>query len=480
MIGFVLGMGVGAAQGVLHPLSLWWALTILLVAIVLLLYRWRVGSREAFILALILLGFALGSWRGEMVRVPAPLSLPFNTTTSFTARVDAPADERESFTYLTVLPQGESSRVRVRVPSYPLYHYCDVLSIKGILTEPRPFLTDQGATFDYPSYLAREKIVAEMTAKEVKLVTPAPFSLRGSLYAFVDMLRASVSRVIPEPAAALGSGMLLGGSNALGKDLSNTFRLAGLSHIVVLSGYNVTIISEFLLRLLSPFARTLRLGGAGLGIILFVVATGGSASALRAGLMALTLLVAKATGREYDAVRALSVATGAMILFNPLTLTADPGFQLSVAATLGLIFFSTPLELRLARFIRIRFIREALATTLAAQVAVLPLILHLSGILSLVSIPLNVLVFPLVPLTMELTAISAFLALIAVPLAFPSAFLATLLLRFIIVMTQLATSLPLSAFPLPIPSMPFVLTIYALAALALYWRYKIHHVATPA
>jgi len=408
--------------------------------------------------------------------MPTPLILPFNTKVSFTAHIVAPPDERESFVYLTVLPQGERSRVRVSVPPYPLYHYGDVLTLSGVLTTPESFLTDQGTVFDYPAYLARDSIVAEMKNAEASLISPAPLSMHSLLYMSIEKLRSRIAHVIPEPAAALGSGMLLGGSNALGKELSNTFRRAGLSHVVVLSGYNVTIVSGFLLRVLTPLSRWLQLSGAGIGILLFVIATGGSASALRAGLMALTLLVARATGREYDAVRALLVATGAMILFNPLTLTADPGFQLSVMATVGLIFFSTPIEVRLVRFIRVQFIREAIATTLAAQLAVLPLIIHLSGIISLISLPLNVLILPLVPLTMALTALSAILAFVTPLLALPSAFCATLLLRFIITATRFAVIIPFSSLTIPASSIGIIICVYVLSGLGLYWRYGAWHI----
>lgn len=471
MFPLVSGLALGAVQGVLFPLSLWWSFTLILTTSTLFLYWRRARSRETLILALFLLGCAFGSWRGEAVRNPVPLGLPFDTPSSFTATVTASPDERESFVYLTVTPTGEHSRVRVRVPLYPKYHYGELLRLSGVLTRPESFLTEQGTSFDYPAYLARSDIVAEMIAGDVEIVAAAPLSLRGGLYSLIDSIRAGVVDVISEPAAALGSGMLLGGSASLGKELSDVFRRVGISHIVVLSGYNVTIVSEFLLRIFSSFSPLFRLSTAGGGIFLFVLATGASASSLRAAFMALTLLVARATGREYDAFRALLVAFGVMVLINPLSLTADPGFQLSVIATMGLIFLSGPIEVRLRRFIPPRFFRELVATTLAAQLAVLPLIIHLSGMVSMLALPLNVLVLPLVPIAMALTALSAFCVLLLPVLALPSAFIATLLLNFIVECARLVDAVPLSAITVPALSMPATLTLYTSIVLALYLRY---------
>ena len=271
--------------------------------------------------------------------------------------------------------------------------------------------------------------------------------------------------------------MLLGYSASLGKDLSDIFRRVGISHIVVLSGYNVTIVSEFLLRAFSYFLPLVRFSAASGGIFLFVLATGASASSLRAALMALALLLARATGREHDAFRALLIAFGTMVLINPLSLAADPGFQLSVIATAGLIFLSTPIEVRLKRFIPSRFIRELVATTLAAQCAVLPFIVHLSGAVSVYALPLNVLVLPLVPLTMALTALSAFLVFILPVLALPSAFIATLLLNFIILCARFVERLPFATVSVPALGTSVTLALYALGGLALYWRY--HARSTP-
>ncbi|MEK7147475.1 MAG: ComEC/Rec2 family competence protein, partial [Patescibacteria group bacterium] len=100
-------------------------------------------------------------------------------------------------------------------------------------------------------------------------------------------------------------------------DWLEKFRTVGVIHIVVLSGYNITIVAEFIMRLLAFLPRAARLAGGALAIILFAVMTGGSATIVRASLMAILVVVARATGRIYGITRALLLAGFLMVLHNP-------------------------------------------------------------------------------------------------------------------------------------------------------------------
>jgi competence protein ComEC len=185
----------------------------------------------------------------------------------------------------------------------------------------------------------------------------------------------------------------------LDQNTLDAFTIAGLLPIVVLSGYNVMIVADGVLRGLAFLPKRSSVGLAGLVVFLFVAAAGGGSSAFRAGLMALLALFARGTGRTYDALRALGAVFVLMLLVNPLLLVDDPGFQFSFVATLGLII-GTPLIEPKMKWVRNGFLREILATTIAAQVAVLPILLYQTGNLSLVALPANALVLPFVPLTM--------------------------------------------------------------------------------
>ena len=211
-----------------------------------------------------------------------------------------------------------------------------------------------------------------------------------------------------------------------------------------------------------------------LAILIFVGIAGASATAMRAALMAFIALYARATGRSYAAGRALLFAVFLMLLWNPLYLAFDPGFGLSVAATAGIIWLAPRIEI-LFSFLKNAFWKNVLATTIAAQVAVLPLLLYDTGNLSLVAIPANLVVMPMVPLAMGLSALAGFAGIIfgstaltaggslapviGIVLAFP-AYLAN---AFIIFIAQSASSLPFADFILP--TFPFWLVIVAYTAL---------------
>jgi competence protein ComEC len=331
--------------------------------------------------------------------------------------------------------------------------------VEGTLALPEPFETDTGRTFRYDRFLAKDDVFALVGNASIETVEPGEgFGTRvmraliAGKHAFQDALAAS----IPEPGASLASGLITGGKQGLGKELLDMFIVAGLVHIVVLSGYNVMIVAEGVLKTLGFLPKRLAALVAGITIALFVLAAGAGAASIRAGLMAGLALTARATGRTYAVVRALLVVAFLMLFANPLLLAYDPGFQLSFIATLGLILLSPILEARLA-FVRSAFWRELLAATLAAQVAVLPLLLYQTGLFSLVSLPANLAVLPLVPLAMALAAVAGVLSLI-IPAAAPLfGFPAHVLLSYMIEVTRFFANLPLASFS--VPQFPFIITL---------------------
>jgi len=206
----------------------------------------------------------------------------------------------------------------------------------------------------------------------------------------------------------------------LGQKTEDEFRQAGLSHIVVLSGYNITIVAENVLKLFSWFSPVwswlLGLGS----IFLFVLMTGGEAAAVRSAVMAGLALIARRFGRTYDAGVALIFAGFLMVLWNPRLLVFDLGFQLSFLATLGLIYLSPLVEqlgsltsklgwLAKNRFSRSEMgfcasflsgLKEIIITTTGAQLAVYPWLLWRAGNASLVGFISNIFALPAVPLAM--------------------------------------------------------------------------------
>jgi competence protein ComEC len=177
-----------------------------------------------------------------------------------------------------------------------------------------------------------------------------------------------------------------------------------MTHIVAVSGYNITIIAEYLMWLLifGGLWRKQAFYVAVVAIGLFVLMIGLPASAVRAGIMGTLLLWAMKNGRLANAQNAIIFAASVMLIFNPLLLRYDVGFQLSFLATLGIVYVYPILEDYLMQKNKFSGIWEILLLTLAAQAFVLPIILINFERLSLISPLANLLVLPIIPLTMLL------------------------------------------------------------------------------
>ena len=211
-----------------------------------------------------------------------------------------------------------------------------------------------------------------------------------------------MAQLWPEPDSSLLGGLLYGDRNGLSKELTNNFNRVGLSHIVAVSGYNITIIATAVMSVLI-FIGLYRRQAFWLAvaiIILFVIFTGASASAVRAGVMGSVFLVGQYLGRPSRAAPSLVLAAAVMILFNPYILFYDAGFQLSALATAGMIFLAED---------------GVIKTTVAAIVATLPLILYQFGRLSLVALPVNILVLWIIPYVM----LAGFLSIVAAAIFYP-------------------------------------------------------------
>jgi len=225
-------------------------------------------------------------------------------------------------------------------------------------------------------------------------------------------------------------------------------------HIVVLSGYNITIIAEFIKTIFRSVAFSV------VGIILFVIMTGAQATVVRAALMVLVVVLAKKLGRNFSASRALLVAAFLMLLHNPKILVFDPSFQLSFLATCGLIFVTPIIEKYLSRVPEKWGLRSIVSATLATQITVLPLLVYSMGNVSLVSLPANILILLFIPYTMLTGFIASLIAYAHFTLALPFSYATYLLLAWILGVTHYFGSLSFASITVPPVPWWFVVLIY--------------------
>ena len=379
--------------------------------------------------------------------------------------VSAELDERETGTRVSMRVRSMvvgsttipvDSGVLVLAPSHVDIAYGDVVRATGTLKVPEAFDTGTGRTFNYPQYLAKDGIMYQLAFAQVtSLGTNEGNPVQAAAIAVKHAYLTGLGEVLSEPEAGLAGGITVGDKRSIGSELSAQFQKVSLIHMVVLSGYNITVVINTAARLLAWAPRSMQFGGSGFVVVFFILMAGGAASAARAGAMALLAMYARVSGRMFVAMRALGFIALLMVLWNPLTLAFDPSFQLSALATIGLVLF-TPLCSEYLRWVTERFgLREILASTVATQLVVLPLLLYQNGNLSIVALPANLFALIPVPFAMFASFIAAVfgmiahvfpaVSIIAVPIAFP----AYILLSYIIHTAQFFASLPFASVSVP-------------------------------
>ncbi len=352
--------------------------------------------------------------------------------------------------------------VLVLAPPHVDISYGDTVRAEGTIELPESFDTGLGRQFHYPEYLAKDGIGYQLAFAQVEKTGGNQGSiLKAAAIQAKHVYLDGEAAVLPEPEAGLAGGITVGDKRSIGKELSADFQRVSLIHMVVLSGYNITVVINAISWALTSLPRSFQFGASGLVVMFFVLMSGGAASATRAGAMALVAVVARVTGRVFLAGRILGVVAGLMVLWNPYELAFDPSFQLSTLATLGLISF-TPLFAQRLSWLTEQFgVREIVASTLSTQLAVLPLLLYQNGQLSLVALPANLLALLPVPFAMFASFIAAVGGMLfgsyAVPLAFP----AYVLLSYIIWVAKFFAALPFAAVSVPAFSAWWMFGAYA-------------------
>ena len=286
----------------------------------------------------------------------------------------------------------QNTNVLIVTSKFPQYHYGDVLNISGKLEKPYP-----------ENYYFKKGIRGQIRNPEtINIVGNRGNIIVRNIYNVGDAFENSLNKILSEPYAALQAGIILGVKRNIPDSLMSEFNRTGTSHIIAVSGYNVTIIIMFLSYYLMRFSRKISFYGSLLGIIGFVILTGAVPSVMRAGILMTMVLFAKFIGRRSYYPILILLVSDIMILFNPYILKNDISFQLSFLAFTGLVYISPKIE----NFKIINkfpdLAKKAFSETMGAQIGVLPILLFNFGILSLVAPLANSLILPTVSTSMAL------------------------------------------------------------------------------
>ncbi|MFZ5559651.1 MAG: ComEC/Rec2 family competence protein [Patescibacteria group bacterium] len=289
----------------------------------------------------------------------------------------------------------EEGKVLVTTENYPEYFYGDVLKIKGKLKTPAVF-----EEFNYKNYLAKEDIYSVMYYPQIEILERNKgFFIYSAILKFKNKITEKIEKIMPFPEISLLEGIILGNKQIYSEEIKNELSITGTSHIVAISGMNIVIISEILMFVLIGLGmwRKQAFWFVLVLIFLFIIMVGAPASAIRAGIMGALLLYAQKIGRLSNATRIMIFAGAIMLIFNPLLLRYDVGFQLSFLAVFGLIYIKPILDEwleKLRKIEEIGWLLEIITTTLAAQIAVLGVLIYNFGRISFISPIANILIVP--------------------------------------------------------------------------------------
>ena len=470
----------------------WQALLLLGLVGTIGLIGWE-GSRRTRLACACLVTLALGGGRLLLTlpRFDAHSLATYNDAGPVTLEgvVVGEPDVRETHVKLRLraerltLPDGQEVEVEglvlVRADRYPTFAYGDRLRVTGPLETP-----SEGDDFSYREYLARQGIHSLMRRARVRRIGSGEGNpLYAALLAFKGRAQATIAAILHEPAASLLTGILLGVETGIPDDLMADFSATGTTHIIAISGFNITIIAGIFAglsqRLVGPRRAT---WVAIVGVLVYTLFVGGSAAVVRAAVMGTLYLLGKHLGRATFAPVSLAAAAMLMTALNPFTLW-DVGFQLSFAATMGLVLYTDPLERGAVRLLArltppdqaervVGWLSEALLVTTAAQITTLPLTIYYFRRLSLVTLLTNLLILPAQAGLMITGGLATLAGMVWLPAGRLLGWVAWLFLTYTIETVRITARVPYASVVLGRVDGWTLWAFYALLGALTWWGYQ--------
>lgn len=459
---FIAGSGLASLFILPAGAAFYLYLTIFIIGALLILL-WHKLSIRFFVFCSLFLVFGLWRYASTIPNCQNPSEFCYynGSTVDFIGVVtDEPQQKIDGMAYTVAVDyvdnQSAAGRVLIKNRLYPAFSYGDKLAVSCRIKSPS---NQADSTFHYDKYLARYGVWSICDYASIRKISSGGGNpILAFILNFKSFLNSRVNELWAEPEGSLMSGLLYGARSSLPTYLVDDFSRTGVSHIVAVSGFNITIIAVVLMNLLISFGfyrqRAFYIIVA--STILFVVFTGFTASAVRAAVMGIAVLAAKQVGRGARIANILIFTVALMQLMNPYLLIWDVGFQLSFLALMGLIYVSPVLTVILSKakdFLRLRYKRDSsvapqndnamikilkttFISTLSAIIATLPLMLYQFGTLSLVAPLVNILILWIVPWLMLAGAVTIGVSLIFLPLGYLFAFVTHFGLSYVIMVVE--------------------------------------------
>lgn len=435
--------------------SLVWGYGIALGAGGLLITFWQ--HKTARLVLGCVLALTIGFFRYQIALLPAA-SVQTQTLAGKEMRITGViADEPDvRIGNVRYVVEGENNEGRIAVTGglYPRFQYGDVVHMRCLFERPEPIeIKDSAREFRYDMYLATKQVFLICSRPQI---TNSGSNEGNILYGSLLKIKNTVARQIealwPEPHASLMAGLLYGYRGGLGP-IEESFRRAGVAHILAVSGYNITMIGALfgwvLVRLYVPRKKAFWIVTTLIG--LFVLFTGASGSVVRAGIMGELVLLATQVGRLRRIANVLVATAVAMTIHNPLVLWWDAGFQLSFLATVGLVYISPIIKNWLINYPDWWGIKEVLIATISATISTLPLSLYLFGGLSLIAPLANIVVLWIIPYLMLTGAVAVVAGSFIFIIGKWVAAISWLGMTYVIKIIERLSQLPFAYFSVSIP-----------------------------
>lgn len=392
-----------------------------LAVAVLFLYHRKVGFA---CLALLCAGFV----RYDAALHALPTGLP-RSGAGFSGTVIDEPYHGLGFSAVTVAVGENGARIRIQA-KFPIeVAYGDIItwSCDPAHVEPK-------GRFSYEDWLFVRGVGWTCMINAPPVVTAyGGNGILASAYGIKSSFRDAVERLYPEPESSFLLGLLIGDRQGLPKEMKEAFRETGTTHILAVSGYNVTQITRVglvlfaVVGILRQRAAILVIGS----VIGFVLLVGADTSVVRAGIMGSLGLLAVIVRRRYSGANAVLAAATVMVMVNPFVLRHDIGFLLSFTAVLGLQTLAIPFS-DVFRFLPYAMtIRRTFAETLAAILMTFPLILYAFGSFPPAALPVNVFVLPMIPAAMSVGIVSVLSGTVSGSLGMGVALIGTAIMRIV-------------------------------------------------
>lgn len=367
--------------------------------------------------------------------------------------------------------------VLVQTARFPPHEYGAIVMVTGELESPPVF-----ETFDYRSWLAQKGVHSVTWRASVETVECCRRNpIRHVLLAAKGRARQSLAQSLPEPESALATGIVLGDARGIPERVDEAFRKTNTTHVIAISGSNVAVLVALMMALLGPvLGRRRTVPIVVVVLALYTALVGADAAVVRAALMGGVMVVGVWLGRPGHALTALMLSAWAMTAYRPGYMS-DLGFQLSFAATAGLLAFTAPMSARFDDVVALRaessarggasaarrIVNEAVIVTLAAQVTTWPLIAYHVGQVSVTGLAANFLIVPAQSAVMVLGATAALAGAAWPPAGLAIGALAWLPLAFTIRVVELAARMPAASVEWHMPLAAVVCYYFLVGALAL-------------